>query len=121
MATTFNPKAKAIRETTCEFVQFVDGQPVKSEIRVQYFSWTTADFKKHEAERAALLADNPEAILWNSEVLAKRLHALPDLVDEDGRPFEITLEFLDLLDVDNVNAIREAVNKDISPKSDATR
>lgn len=108
---TIKKNARTIRETTCEF-EYQDGDKLKTEkIRVRYYSPTTADQRKLKTER------DENGAYWLSDMLVDRLESLPDLIDEEtGKPFVIEQEFLDGLDVRNINAINQAIQDDLNPK-----
>jgi hypothetical protein len=101
---------KSVRTCTAPYIE--EGEIV--EISVEYYSWTIAEMKakREAAEKRAESA--PGNIVWASEMLVDRLHALPDLADEKGKPFKITVANLEKLDIDNLNAIREAIDEDIA-------
>lgn len=106
-----------IRETEADFTyQDPETNEVKTEkIRVLYYSPTTAQSKDIMEEMRQRQANKDEAVAWYvSDTLVRRLHSLPDLVDENNEPYEITLEFLDSLAADNLNAISDAITEDIT-------
>ncbi|MER3478829.1 MAG: hypothetical protein C4287_23180 [Leptolyngbya sp. ERB_1_2] len=112
------PGQRTIRETTCDF-EYTDetGELKKATIRVQYYSPTTKQSKEEQDALRRLREEDPNAIWWVTNTLANRLHALPDLVDDNGEPIPITVDFLDSLDFKNVEAINQAIVDDLLPKS----
>lgn len=115
-----------IRETTANYQHMNgDGKMTSSEIRVQYYSFTTKRLKDLRAEVKAKI-DAGEA-LWHSDSLADQLHGLPDLVDAKNKPCFVphegdekkraaAIQFLDSLDVGNIDAIKKAIDEDVAPK-----
>lgn len=116
MAIKLNPKERAVRQTECDWEYEEDGEIKTEKIRVLYYSPTVADMKADKAEMDARLKEDPDAIIWNSEFLVKRLHSLPDLVDEKDKPHPITVELLDSFTTKNLKAIKDAVDGAIAPK-----
>jgi hypothetical protein len=120
-----NTSKRTVRETRCAY-KYVgeNGEAQTADIRVRYFAATTRELKESfEQTKAAFKAakDSEEPYLsWYSDKLLKRLESLPDLVDEEtGEPFEITIEFLDALEADNVRAMVTAIEEDENPKSES--
>lgn len=104
-----------VRETTAAYEhQADDGTIQTDEIRVRYYSISVADVKRQQAANAAKIAAGET--LWFSELLAERLESLPDILDEKGKPIEITAENLENIDLQNLEAIRTAIDNDLSPK-----
>lgn len=101
---------------TAPFVYEEGGELVEKQIRVCYYDYTTKQLKEQQAKFEADTKENPNALVWNTDALLTRLHSLPDIVDADGKPVEITLDFLDALDVKNVQAIKKAIEEDVNPK-----
>lgn len=117
MITLKKATGKIVRETTADFIT-MDGDEMKTEkIRVRYHDLSTKQLKERKAAFDAKFADDPGAVIWNSEDLIDRLHSLPDIVDDNEKPVEITLEFLDSLEVKNLNSIKAAIESDLNPKS----
>jgi hypothetical protein len=94
-----------------------DGKEVTLEHEVQYYSWSTSALKEQRARIEAKQRDKPDEPLWFTDSLVDRLHALPDLRDEKNKPFKISVESLDDLDVRNIEFIREAIENDLAPKA----
>lgn len=105
---------RAVRSTTAPYIT-EDGET--TEIAVEYYSQTTAAMKERR-EKAIKRAESakPGDFAWHSDELVQDLFALPDLADDKGKPFKITVANLDKLDVRNLNAIRQAIEDDISGK-----
>lgn len=108
---------RIIRKTTAT-VEFADekGDIQTGEIQVHYYSPTMADLQNSQR---AMEASNGD-IGWVTRELAPRIHALPDILGDDDKPIEITVANLESLPIKNLNAIQEAIEKDLHPKSDAT-
>lgn len=116
-----------VRETTANFEHRNGNDEISStEIRVQFYSYTTARLKELRSSVKAKL-DAGET-LWHSDSLADQLHGLPDLVDENEKPIFIphggnekkrvaAVEFLDSLDIKNIDAIRAAIDNALAPKA----
>jgi hypothetical protein len=105
---------RAVRSTTAPYIT-EDGE--STEIAVEYYSATTAVMKERR-DIAIKRAENakPGEMAWFSDELVQDLHALPDLADDKGKPFKITVANLDKLDIRNLNAIRKAIEDDIVAK-----
>ncbi len=114
-------ESRTIHETTAPYQHMVDGSLETSDIIVQYHSQTTAEIRQRRADMTARLAEDPEAVVWLSETLAASLHALPDLTDSKGKPFAITVENLDTIEVPNLEAIKAAIDKDIAGESQPSK
>jgi hypothetical protein len=115
---------RTIRETTSEFEHFEGGEIKKETIRVKYYSPTITELRSLEKELKAKFKESSqsgegESTFYLTEFLVKRLHALPDLADGKGKPFKITLENIESLDVKNLERIRDAINDDLNPKAQA--
>ncbi|HEY8562793.1 MAG TPA: hypothetical protein VIL74_20615 [Pyrinomonadaceae bacterium] len=122
---TVNPKKRIVRETTAPY-KFVNdaGEIETAQIRVRYFSSTTKELKERfEEEKAkfkAAQANQEPYFAWHTESLVRRLESLPDLIDgSTGKPFPITLDFLESLESMNVTAIVDAIKEDENPKSES--
>ncbi len=113
MSIKINATKRSIRECTAPFQQ--DG--TKQNIRVLYYSFKIKELKDHQARVEEKAKQNPDAIIWLSETLSERLHSLPDLTDANGKEFKITADNLDLIDVENLEAIKRAIDEDVSGKS----
>lgn len=108
-----------MRETTAPYEYTNDSGEIKTDpIRVRYYSSTTKELKEAYAAAQAKIKSDETAIFWHTDKLVKRLESLPDLVDENEQPFEITLDFLESLDAKNVSAIVKAIEEDENPKSE---
>lgn len=111
---------RTIRETAADF-EYNDGEELKTEsIRVLYYSPTVAETKADQAEIERVAKSDTE-VLWFSDLLLKRLHSLPNLCDEKGKPHKITKELLENMDVANLKRIAEAIRNDLNPKSEGTK
>lgn len=108
---------RTVRECLAPYTYTVDGKPVTEDIRVEYYSLTIEEMKAYRKDLEAKIAENPEAVIWMSETLAPRLHALPDLTDAKGKPFEITLANLEKVPLENLDAIKTAIDEDLAGKS----
>jgi hypothetical protein len=108
---------RTIRETTAPFeTTDDDGNVQTQDIRVLYYSFTTKDHKDRRARIVAHQKENPDEPLWLSHLIVDQIHSLPDLVDTKGKPFKITEDFLDTLDVKNLEAIKNAIEEAVRPK-----
>lgn len=109
---------KTVRETTAKFEYEDEGKIKSEEIRVQYYSPTITELRQFEAELRAKVKDGePSSTFYLTEFLVRRIHALPDLADTKGKVRKITLDFIESLDVKNLERIRDAINEDLNPKS----
>lgn len=114
MITIKKETSTLIREAVAAW-EFVDndGKLQSEDIRVLYRDWSTADLK---SQQNAAKTEGNEDWIWNTDSLLKRLHSLPDLVDEKGKPVEITLEFLDSQSVKNIANLKKAIDEDLNPE-----
>lgn len=115
---TLKKDSRTVRETTCDF-EYTDenGELKVATIRVRYYSPTTKQSKEEQEALKKLREEDPNAIWWVTNTLAKRLHSLPDIRDEKGNEIPISVEFLDSLDFKNIEAINQAIIEDLRPKS----
>jgi hypothetical protein len=113
---------RAVRETTVPF-EFVENGEVKAQtIRLRYFTRTCKEAREAQAKQTAERKANPLKIVWLSESLAERIESLPDLKlpgkdGKDEKPFEITVENLDKIEIRNLEAMQEAIMQDTAPKA----
>lgn len=110
-----NTIEKTVRETMAPFELSENGKNRTEQIRVQYKSFTVKEMKQRRAKYEAEAKANPDAVVWLSDTLAEKLIALPDLLDDKEKPVEITVEFLDTLEVRNLEAIKKAIEDDEDP------
>lgn len=114
---------RIVRETIGKGFEYTDengDRQVAEEIRILYYSPTTATVKQRMADMKAL-EESKEPFYWFSKKLLGTLHSLPDLADENGKPIEITEEFLDGESAANLKMINDAIEADIAPKSEGTK
>lgn len=121
MTIKIDPNLKTIRECTAPFRHTVDGELQTTEIRVQYYSLTIRELKKYRADLEAKIESDPETVIWLSETLAPRIHGLPDLTDADGKALPISIETLDTIALENLEAIRVAIDKDVAGKEQPSK
>lgn len=115
---------RTVRECTAEF-QTTDaaGSLAFESIRVRYFSPRGHDFKDLRAEMNDKIENAPnEPVNWLAVGLSKQLHSLPDLAHpKTGKPLThgtFDAELLDReIDLLNLQAIRDAIDEDLAPKS----
>lgn len=115
----FDTEKKIIRTCTAPF-EFPDdkGDLQVHDITVEYYSMSTKKLKEMREALAKRLKDNPDEPQWFSEILFERIHALPDLIDpKKNKPYKITIDFLDSIDLKNLEAIRTAIEEDGRPKA----
>jgi hypothetical protein len=111
---------RTVRETSAEFEYEEKGELKTDTIRVQYYSPTITELRQFEQELRAKFKENTEgesSTFYLTEFLVRRIHALPDLADAKGKPHKITLEFIESLDIKNLERIRDAINDDLNPKA----
>lgn len=101
-------RTKPHRQTTADWLIFENDEERTEQIRVQYYPLSVKDLKDSQDVKA-------DEKLWLSDVLIKRLHALPDLCDETEKPIEITLEFLETQSVQNLKNVFEAIDAHENP------
>ena len=107
------------------------GELKRDAFGVEYYSPTVKEQKDWFAyvkarEEAALKRNggdaekiDPESIVWHSEWLSRKLHALVGPDGERMEKDEITVDALELFGTDNLEAIDKAIKEDLRPKSDA--
>ena len=104
-------KKPIVRETTAKY-SYVDGGEIKTEdIRVRYRSLSVKSLK----EQKALINDKKDDAYISDMVFAV-VEELPDFVGEDKKPITLTLEFFEEMDLDNLKAIKEAIDGDVNPE-----
>jgi hypothetical protein len=111
-----NKDTRTVRQTEADFeFNDGDGQLQTEKIRVLYYSPTTQETKEIEEEMRKRQGDKSKLIAWyHTDTLIRRLHSLPDLVDDNEKPHKITLEFLDSLSGKNIEAINDAITDDLT-------
>lgn len=110
------PKEKPYRKTTADWIVFENGEERTEKISVEYYPMTVKDLKARQAEFTEKGKGDPDATVWVSELILPRLRRLPDLGDADGKPIEITLEFLEDQDVRNLRNLQTAIEEAENPK-----
>jgi hypothetical protein len=116
-------KQRTIRRTEAEF-EYSNGQPgeIKTEtVSIEYYSPTIKEQKDRLARMKATADADPTKIVWQSEELAERLHALQDSEGERIEGKALTVDFLDGLDAKNLTAISAAIAEDLRPKEPASK
>lgn len=113
---------RVVRETKAEGFEYTteDGTRQTAEIRIRYYSPTVLESKKKLDEMKAV-SESEGGYYWYSMKLFGTLAELPDLVDENDRPFEITTEFLETLSTANLKLIHDAIEEDLRPKEQGTK
>ena len=81
----YDSERKIIRTCSAPF-EFVDekGELKTEEIRVEYYSLSTKKLKEMREAAEARQKANPDEPQWFSEIMAGRIHSLPDLADKKG-------------------------------------
>lgn len=110
---------KPYRKTTSDWIVAVEnGEEKPEKITVEYYPLTVKELKQRQTDLARQKEENPEAVIWISDLLLPRLKALPDLYDPTGeKQIELTLDWLEAQDIRNLKNIQEAIERDESPKS----
>lgn len=111
------PAEKPYRSTKAKWILFENGEEQTVEVTVQYYSPSVREIREARERLAAKVNGDPEAIVWLSDLLAERIHAIPELVDDDEKPVEISAELLELQDLRNLQSLDEAIKADQDPKS----
>lgn len=112
-----------MRECTFPYEHTVNGEATVSEVRMQFYPPTLAEFKGTDpasmARKAGKLKEGmaPTGEPWITTLLVQRIHALPDFTDEKGKPFPITIESLDALSIVNLRSMEMAILENSVPKS----
>lgn len=112
MITTAQNKTPIVRETKAKYTHQVGGEIRTEEIRVRYRSLSIKALK----EQKQLIADKKDDAYISDTVFAV-VDELPDFVGEDNKPIELTLEFFEEMSIDNLKAIKDAIDGDVNPKS----
>ena len=122
MPIPFKTNTRTVREVSCAF-QYNDektGEIKSEQIRVLYYSPTTAEVRARVAneqqKREEAKKENRMYIPYAVDALFELIHSIPTLTDDKGEPHKVTLELLDSFDVQNITAIKQAIDEDISPK-----
>jgi len=111
-----NQRERVTREIIVKDYEYMDsGKNARKDIVAVYFSPTNAEAKAEREELEKVIAENPNAQIYFSDTLLKRLKSL---TDSDGKSlYEINQENLDNETNHNLAAIQNAIKEDISPKS----
>jgi hypothetical protein len=109
---------KPYRKTTATWIYVENGEEKTAVVGVEYYSLSVKGIKERRAELAEKQKNDPEAIVWVSEALLPRLRALPDVGDADGKPIELTLDWLEDQDIRNLKNLQEVIEADENPKSE---
>lgn len=116
MTIKFNPTRRTVRETSADFEHYNDdGELVTSKLSIRYYSPTVADLKAQQDELKR--ASDQNEVTWLSNLLINQIESLPGLVGEDGKELPVTLELLESFPLTNLQAIQDAIAKDLDPKS----
>lgn len=107
---------KPYRKTTADWIVFENGAERVEKVQVEYYSLTVKQLKEQRDKIVERHKGDPEAIVWLSDLLFPRLHALPDFVDEQEQPVKLTLDWLEEQDVRNLNNLKDAIDADETPK-----
>lgn len=103
-------KTPIIRETKAKYSHVVNGEIVTEDIRVRYRSLSVKALK----EQKTLINDKKDDAYISDMVFAV-VEELPDFVDEKEKPITLTLEFFEEMNLDNLKAIKEAIDGDVNP------
>ena len=95
-----------IRETSAKYIYQEDRVIKEKQVRVLYRSRSV---KKIKEQRQLIKEKGDDAFI--SDTLFLMLEALPDLVDQ------LTLEYLEEMDLENLKALEAAVDEALNPKS----
>jgi rRNA maturation endonuclease Nob1 len=104
-------KTSIVRETTAKYSHVVDGEIKTEEIRVRYRSLSIKALR----EQKQLIADKKDDAYISDTVFAV-VEELPDFVDEKDKPIVLTLEFFEEMNLDNLKAIKDAIDGDVNPE-----
>lgn len=111
-----NATEKRVRQTTAPFIYTENGEEKTASIRVRYFDLTVKQLKERQEKLAAEVKIDPDKLVWLSDTLIERLESLPDIIGDDKKPVELTLEFLESLSLENLKAIKNAIEENDNPK-----
>jgi hypothetical protein len=111
-----NGNKRTVRETEADWT-YQDGDELKTEpIKVRYFSPTVADVRRQTDARRKAITEGKD--WYVSHQLVEMLDSLPDLIDpKTNKPVKITLDFLELQELMNLQSIVDAIDADVRPKS----
>lgn len=82
----------------------------EAEIEIEYFSDTLANYKERFKDLNAEDADFAVA-------LSRRIKSLPNVLDDNDKPIEVTPEYLSTLHPQNMKRIFDAIQEDLNPQS----
>lgn len=102
-----------IREVKVPFMHTVGDEIKTEEIRVRYRSLSIKALK----EQKAMIAEKGDDAYVSDTVFAV-VEELPDLVGTDKKPLALTLELFEEMDLNNLKAIKEAIDADSNPSPD---
>jgi hypothetical protein len=113
---------RTVRTTTAqlEYNDEETGAIKQEQVVVQYYSPTIEQLQNEQEDIRRKFKKDPNAVHWTHESLANRLHALTDSSGERIEKKELSAEFLRGFDLKNLQAIREAIENDLRPKSEGT-
>lgn len=94
-----------IRETSAKFAYQENGEIKQKDIRVQYRS---VSIKQIKEQKTVIAAKGDDAYITDTVFML--VESLPDLTNN------LTLEFLEEMELENVKAIKQAIDDDIDPK-----
>ena len=120
---------RLVRECMAQYEYTNDkGETVVDDIRVRYFSLTIGNMKQQQEWIREIAKADPNRIIWLSETLPFSVHSLPDVAGQDGKPIiskfdkngvptPATVANFDAIARTNLEAIRDAIADDLSPKA----
>lgn len=92
----------------------IDDEGTEKEMPVEYYAWTIAETRQYED--AVKKSVEEKKTFFLSELLVKRIHSLPTVVDKSGKPIKITAQNVEKIPLDVLQAINAAIEEDQVPK-----
>lgn len=108
-------QGRLTREVTVPFIYRDDnGVEQTTEMRVRYWSFSIAETREYQSKLEAMQRGDLSSTL--ADILALLIAELPDVVDDNGNPVQVTPELLSQINIVNLRAIDRAISEDLYPK-----
>jgi len=110
---------RTIRRTTCKWISngAKPGEIDEKDVDVLYYSPTIKELREVAEMADRHVKENPGKPFYLTQGLILRLHSMPDLKLGVGQPEDLTLDWLDSQDLNNIESIQKAINEDLNPKA----
>lgn len=105
------------REVLADIFWSENGEKKTAKISVFYYPITVAAEAERKRQNKINATADENGFIHYTDFCLSRVEKIPAFVDDNGEPVELTREFYENLQIDNLKAIYEAVMNDIYPKS----